>query len=194
MKRLKFGILSVLIGIIIISPSCGGGRGTLALSRGRPLLSNESTKPTVDNGSLPERNALVAQMPALNTIPVGSEFNFVLKGEFRDEVFQGSLRILFDPAVVSPVRVERGSLIPDSAVFFAKLDIPGLIPVAFTRLPGESGISPGSGEILNVRFRLNSSPPPGFRIRLQNEPAYLQLRDKNRGRLSFDLATEVVGG
>jgi len=192
MKRIKFGILFVLIGMLLISPSCGSGRGTPALDRGRPAPSNENPNPAVDDVSLPSRNVIVAQMPLLNAIPVGSEFNFILKGEFRDEVFQGSLRILFDEAVVSPVKVERGGLVPDSAVFFAKLDIPGVIPIAFTRLPGQSGISPGRGELLRVSFRLNSLPPPGFRIRLQNEPAFLQLRDKNRGRLSFDLATEVV--
>ncbi len=193
MKRVKSWILLAIIAVVALFPSCGGGGGgTPSLQRERlsPPSVPQTSSPT--DLALPTRNALIAQMPVLGAIPIGSEFDFILKGEFKDELFQASLRIIYDEAVVKPIRVERGNFIPESAVFFSKMDRPGLIPIAFTRLPGESGLLPGRGELVKVRFRLNSLPPAHFRVRILNEPAFLQLRDKNRGRLSFDLATEVT--
>jgi len=131
-------------------------------------------------------------MPALSALDVGSEFEFVLNGEFRQEVFQGSGRILYDRDFVEPVRVSRGGMIPGEAVFMAKLDADGFVPFAFTPLPGSRSLPAGRGELLRVRFRLLSAPPPSFRIRLLNTAEYLQLRDRSGGRISFDLATEVV--
>lgn len=188
---MRRAILLIISLIVLFSPSCGGGGGVAPLKHEQVQGSPRSYE-IQPNASLPARNRLIARMPVLSHYSSGSEFEFILAGEFKDSLFQMSARILFDENIVSPVSVHRGDLIPGDAVFMAKLDRAGYIPLAFTRLPGQEGVSPGCGELLKVRFRLLSQPQPNFRIRLLNDPAYLQLRDKNRGRLSFDLATEVV--
>jgi len=141
---------------------------------------------------IPTRNALITTMPAVAGMAPGTEFEFTLRGEFCTPLHQASGRIVYDPAVVQPLAVRRGELIPAGAVYLAKLDVTGFVPFAFTALPGDAGIAPGRGELLRVRFRLLAEPPPGFRIRLLNDAAYLQLRTSGGGRLSFDLASEVV--
>lgn len=185
-------IYILVLGAILFSPACGGGgRGFIPRPTHQPEPpSSQQQLPT--EPSIPSRNCLTARMPALSRLEVGSEFEFVLKGEFREEVFQGSGRILYDREFVEPVRVSRGEMIPGDAVFMAKLDADGFVPFAFTPLPGNCGLPAGRGELLKVRFRLLNAPPPSFRIRLLNTPEYLQLRSHSGGRVSFDLAMEVL--
>ncbi len=139
----------------------------------------------------PERNVLTAVMPPLAGLSAGREFEFTLSAQFAEEVKQGSGRILYDSSVAVPVAVEKGGLIPTSFIFFSKLDTQGIVPFAFTSLPNGRGIPSGSGELLRVRFRMLANPPGGFRVRLQNDAEFLQLRSPSGGRLSFDLASEV---
>jgi hypothetical protein len=141
-------------------------------------------------GGKPAINA--GAMPSLAGMSSGSEFEFTLSAQLAEETKQGCGRIIYDPAVATPVSVDKGGLIPSSFVFFNKLDAPGVVPFAFTSLPNERGISPGKGELLRVRFRLLQPPQPGFKIRLLNDGAYLQLRSAAGGRMSFDLASEVL--
>ena len=183
MKRILMWILALCV---LASPSCGGGGARHSINR--PELSTATPQAPAAN---PERNVLTAVMPPLAGLGAGSEFEFTLTAQLAQEVKQGSGRILYDATAAAPVAVEKGALIPGSFVFFSKLDASGVVPFAFTSLPGGRGIAIGSGELLRVRFRMLAAPPSGFRVRLQNDGAYLQLRNNQGGRLSFDLASEV---
>ena len=177
---------------IVALPACGGGGvGFAPRPTPQPQLTPPATLPAPES-SLPSRNRLIATMPPLGRLPPGSEFEFVLRGEFREEVHQGSGRVLYDDRFLEPISVSRGNMIPGDGVFMSKLDEDGFVPFAFTALPDSRGISAGRGELLRVRFRLVAEPPSGLRVQLWNEAAYLQIRDGQRRRLSFDLATEVV--
>ncbi len=188
---MKRHIYVFIILLTLFLHGCGGGGG-VSHSRSDRLGNPQTNTQLPSESPPPQRNRLVTSTPILNKLSPGQEFDFVLRAELKDELFQTSARILYDPSVFSPIRTSKGNLIPEDAVFFAKLDKEGLLPFAITRLPGSEGIRAGTGEILRVRFRLLSTPQANSRIRLQNEPAFLQLRDKSGGRLSFDLATEVV--
>jgi len=183
-------LLWILVACVVAAPGCGGGGRNLT-PRIAPTASGTVETAPPEEGT-PQRNSLTVVTPPLSSLTPGAEFDFILRGAFCEELYQSSGRILYDPAVVEPVRVSRGALMPSGFVFMAKLDEPGLVPYAFTALPGDSGIAPGRGELLRVRFRLLAEPPRGFRLRLLNDAAYLQLRDSRGGRLSFDLASEVV--
>lgn len=183
MKRILMWVLALCV---LASPGCGGGGARRSINN--PELSPIVPQAPAEN---PARNVLTAVMPPLAGLSAGSEFEFTLCAQFAEEVKQGSGRILYDTAVAVPVAVEKGGLIPGSFVFFSKLDAPGVVPFAFTSFPDRRGIAPGTGELLRVRFRMLADPPQGFRIRLQNDGAFLQLRSPQGGRLSFDLASEV---
>ena len=183
MKRILMWVLALCV---LASPGCGGGGARRSINN--PELSPVAPITPAEN---PDRNVLTAVMPPLSGLSAGSEFEFKLTAQFAQEVKQGSGRILYDPMAAVPVSAEKGELVPGSFVFFSKLDAQGVVPFAFTSLPDARGIAPGSGELLRVRFRMLTDPPSGFRIRLQNDGAYLQLRSAQGGRLSFDLASEV---
>jgi hypothetical protein len=184
MKRI---LLWILLLSILTAPGCGGGgRRISQLSPQQPVLQDSIQQST------PERNVLSATMPSLAGMSSGSEFEFTLSAQLAEETKQGCGRIIYDSAVATPVSVEKGGLIPSSFVFFSKMDAPGVVPFAFTSLPDQRGISPGKGELLRVRFRMLQTPPPGFKIRLQNDGAFLQLRSAAGGRMSFDLSSEVL--
>jgi hypothetical protein len=147
-------------------------------------------------------NALSARMPALATFTPGTEFDYVLSARFADELFQGSGRIAYDSAVVRPVEVLRGEMLPPSDIFVARLDAPpvplaggglsNIVPFAFTGLPGSAGSGKCDGELLRVRFRVITAAGEGIAVRLINEPEYLQMRGLQGQRLGFDLNTEEV--
>lgn len=183
MKRILMWILALCV---LASPGCGGGGARRSINN--PELPQPIPQAPAEN---PERNVLTAVMPSLAGLGAGSEFEFTLSAQLAEETRQASGRILYDADVAVPVSVEKGSVIPNSFVFFSKLNAPGIVPFAFTSLPGGRGISPSRGELLRVRFRLLANPPPGFRVRLLNDGAYLQLRGAAGGRMSFDLASEV---
>jgi len=182
--------LWILVACLVAAPGCGGGGRSFTPKVASPTSGMVETVPH-DEG-VPDRNSLTVVTPTLASLTPGTEFDFILRGAFREELYQSSGRILYDPAVVEPVRASRGDLIPSGFVFMVKLDEPGLVPYAFTALPGDRGIAPGRGELLRVQFRLLAEPPRDFRLRLLNDAAYLQLRDSRGGRLSFDLASEVM--
>jgi len=178
---------------------CGGGSS--------PTVQQPQDAAAPDDSAgqgAPERNVLTTNMPALGTLSAGAQFDFVIRGEFVDELFQGSGRVLYDPSLVEPLKAERGAFIPSSNVFMARCNLAagtlaspepqlsGVIPFAFTGLPGERGHTAGRGELLRVRFRLLARPQAGAAVHLQNDMEYLQLRDAQGRRLSFDFASEEV--
>lgn len=185
MKRIIWWVLALAI---FLSPGCGGGSGARRSNNDlRPL----PQQPQQD-AAAPERNVLTATTCSLSGLGAGDEFIFTLKAQLSEETKQACGRILFDQSIAAPAAVEKGGLIPTSFIFFSKLDVPGIVPFAFTALPEGRGIAPASGELLRVRFRLIANPPPGFRVRLQNDGSFLQLRDRGGGRMSFDIESEVL--
>lgn len=184
-------VLAVLLAIFMLNalPGCGGGGGRQLM----PPVDNTTpeVQPAVEDGA-PTRNALVATMPALSSLAPGAEFDYVLSVELAEELYQLSARIAFDPAVVRPVDVEHGALLPADAVVMSRLGEEEIVPFAFTALPGRVGIQPGRGELVRVRFRLTGDPHGARAVWLVNEAEFLQLRDRIGRRLSFDLANEEV--
>jgi hypothetical protein len=180
--------------------ACGGGGTYLPpadtnLDVGTPQLPGEDTT-VPDEGALPEAepaNRLVLTLPGLAGLAPGTEFDAVLSGEFVEEVYQGSCRLSYDPAVYEPVSAEVGGLVLADMVTLADTAQDGFVPFAFTALPGGASIPPGSGGLLTVRFRLLGQPGAGARIRLLNEPEFLQLRDRNSRRLRFNLESVMEG-
>ncbi len=189
-SRLCFIFVFVVLVVVLSFTSCGGGNRRPVIEVGIP---QPEPAQSVEDTSSPERTALISITPPIHNVSVGGEFEFVLMGEFSESIHQASGRIVYESSYVEPVEVKRGELIPDDAIFVAKLDAGSVIPFAFTVLPGGKDIQPGSGELLRVKFRLVKRPPSGFRIRLMNNPAFLQLRDMRGKRVPFDLKTEVVG-
>lgn len=190
-RRISFAAVSaILLATLILNalPGCGGGA-----SRGL-VPPVDTAAPAVESAAdqgEPTRNRLVATMPSLSRLAVGAEFDYVLSVELAEELYQLSARIGFDPAVVQPVDVEYGALLPPDAVVLSRTGEAEIVPFAFTALPGRTGIQPGRGELLRVRFRLATEPAGGRAIWLVNEAEFLQLRDRIGRRLSFDLAREV---
>lgn len=180
--------------------ACGGGGTYLPPAdtnpdQGTPQLPGEDA-PAPDEGALPETqaaNRLVLSAPGLAGLASGAEFDAVLSGEFVEDVYQGSCRLSFDPALLEPVSAEVGGLVLADMVTLADTAQNGFVPFAFTALPGGASIPPGSGELLTVRFRLLGQPGGGARIRLINEPEFLQLRDRNSRRLRFNLESVAEG-
>lgn len=192
MRRLILGTLALLV---LCAPGCGG----------QGHSNSTVNDPAAPETAAPlEHNRLTLSLPALGTLAAGAEFDAVLEGAFTEELFQGSGRLIYDSSVLQPVASQRGAFIPAGDIFVARDNIApgtlpgegsldGVIPFAFTGRPGESGIAPGSGELLRVRFKLLAPAAGATRLRLMNNAEYLQLRDNTGRRLAFDLATEEVG-
>ncbi|MBN2081562.1 hypothetical protein JW859_05060 [bacterium] len=166
--------------------SCGGGG-----SSNLPAPVDESLITTPAADATIERNRLVTSMPALGRLASGTEFDYVISAELTEELYQCSLRVEYDPAVVEPVDSTFGDAVPAGMVRMARLSSDGLVPCALTALPGGTGIAAGTGELIRIRFRLRGTPD-GRAVRLVNDAGFLQLRDRSGQRLSFDLATEEV--
>jgi hypothetical protein len=159
--------------------------------------------PAADTGAAPAagRNTLRAVMPALGKLAIGTEFDYVLCADMVDALYQGSGRVLYDSRILQPLAAAWGPLAPPAGVRVAKLDatagatsaggLNAAVPFAFTALPGQSAAAPGQGEILRLRFKLIGAVRDGVAIRLQNDPALLQLRDSQGQRLSFNLCEEA---
>jgi len=179
-------VILLIAGIAAGLLGCGGGGNNLPTPAAEESL---SVDPITDVAI--ERNRLVASMPALGRLASGSEFDFVISAELAEELYQCSLRVAYDPAVVQPVDAAFGNDVPGGMVRLARLDTDGLVPCALTALPGETGIAAGDRELLRIRFRLTGTPE-GRAVRLVNDTGFLQLRSRDGRRLSFDLATEEV--
>lgn len=161
--------------------------------------------PSSDDTGAASRNLLSTSMPALAGLGTGAEFEFVISVKCTDPLYQGSGRVLYDPAVMQPVAAIRGSAIPARFLFSAKLDaataasdgrsgLPpqaGVVPYAFTGLPDAPG-RVANGELCRLRFRLLRAAGPDNAVRLLNNASYLQLRGPGGNRLAFDLHAEVA--
>jgi len=181
------GTLRALVLLGLLAGCGGGGQQVTPLMDSTPV---ELAAPASEGA--PERNRLTASMPALSSLAAGAEFDFLLSVELAEELYQCSARIGYDPAVVQPVAAEYGALIPSDAVRLPWAEAEGVVPLAFTALPGRSGIQSGRGELWRVTFRLTGAPGGDRAVWLVNEAEFLQLRDRVGRRLSFDLASEEV--
>jgi hypothetical protein len=181
--------------------SCGSGSSALPIApQADPQQAPGAAAPNAPIQS--PRNSLNVRMPVLTALNPGAEFDVILSAQFQTELYQGCGRLAYDSKVVRPVSAQRGA-IPTNNVFVAKLNAPpvasvtaggldGVVPFAFTGLPGTAGFGSGPGELLRVRFKLLTAPGARYPISLLNVPEYLQLRGTQGQRLSFDLDTEVA--
>jgi hypothetical protein len=192
-------VLSVCVLLALIG--CSGGSSALSIApKTNPQQTPDATSP--DAVVQTARNALNVRLPELSRLAVGAQFDVILSAQFKTGLFQGSGRLAYDSRVVQPVSAIRGALLNDN-LFVAKLDthpanstaaggLDGVVPFAFTGLPGSPGFTPDSAELLRVRFKLLAVPAASYPVALINDPQYLQLRNPQGQRLSFDLNTEVV--
>ena len=195
-------ILAAVTAIILIFNSCGSNRSIPSLTNTPTQDNQQITTPPPGNPQadteqpLPvtrqPRNMLILDSAAIGRLKPGDEFDVVVKGRFIDEVYQGSARIAFDQELMRPVEAKRGSMLLSDMIHIAGINQPQHVPFSFTALPGNAGIAPGEGELLRIRFRLTGTPGPGKHIWLINEAEFLQLRDRQGQRLSFDLETREV--
>lgn len=200
-SQMLLRIVAVMICLLLLA--CGGGGvqlNSLPQASGdhaspateipvtdQPVLVNE-TDPGAE--TLPA-NKLVLSAPDISQLSVGDEFSVSLAGAFSDEVYQGSMRLLFDPAYFKPVSANPGSMLLSDMVRLTGLDQSGFVPFAFTGLPGHNAIPAGTGELLRVRFRILQAGAAQHRIALQNDTEFLQLRDRQSRRLPFDLESSA---
>lgn len=181
------GTLRALVLLGLLAGCGGGGQQVTPFMDSTPV---ELAAPASEEA--PERNRLVASMPALGSLAAGSEFDYLVSVELAEELYQCSARVGYDPAVVQPLAAEYGALIPSDAVRLPWAEAEGVVPLAFTALPGRAGIQSGRGELLRVTFRLTGVPSGNRAVWLVNEAEFLQLRGRAGRRLSFDLANEEV--
>ncbi len=192
-NRCLMALLVSLAAVLLACPGCGGKANTPAVNPD----DNTPEQPGTGN-----RNVLQIDMPPVEGLAAGAEFDYSIAAEFTDPLFQGCGRIVYDAAVMQPVAVTRGAAIPQDYIFVARLDAPPMagtggasqafVPFAFTGLPGgpASGVS---GELLRLKFRLLTAAPASCNVALLNTSQYLQLRSPKATRLPFDLEVEVAG-
>jgi hypothetical protein len=198
MRFFLFAGLCILLGVLALSGCGPRSGGPAAIST--PTAATDTPAPSTDDGTA-QRNVLSAHLPALSKLGIGSEFDYVLSATMVNALYQGSGRVLYDASVVRPVSAQWGALTPGNGVRAAKLDsavavkaqdgLDSCVPYAFTALPGQAAMPAGQGELLRVRFKLIAPLGSSIPVRLLNDPAYLQLRDAQGQRLSFDLNEEV---
>lgn len=192
-----------LVLLVVLSPGCGG-----KTAQPTPISPSTPGAQTPSDGSTGQssRNLLSTSMPELVGLSAGAEFDFTISLSCTDPLYQGSGRVLYDPTLLRPVAAVRGAALPADFLFSAKLDaapvasagapglppVAGVVPYAFTGLPGAPGQMASTGELCRVRFRLLLQASPGCTVRLLNNADYLQLRGLAGNRLAFDLHAEVV--
>lgn len=197
-------IVSILACVLLAAAiSCSGSARQLGASTGAGKQQPAAPVVEVPGSAEEVRSTLSTSLPSLAGLKVGTEFEFVLRANLTEPVFQGSARVLFDPRVVQPVSAAQGQLLPAGELVVLRHDaapgtlrlspvdrpygFDGCVPFAFTGRPGGVSLTPGGGELLRIRFRLLTADPEGIPVRLQNDPQYLQLRDSRGQRVPFDL-------
>jgi hypothetical protein len=202
--RVKIWRLLPLALTLLLAAAIGCGEKAALTAPPSPTPPGTELPSGNDAGQL-NRNLLSTSMPALAGLSTGAEFEFVISVKCTDPLYQGSGRVLYDPAVMQPVAAMRGSAIPAGFLFSAKLDaatvasnglsglppVAGMVPYAFTGLPDAPG-RVASGELCRVRLRLLRPAGPDSAVRLLNNASYLQLRGPAGNRLAFDLHAEVA--
>ena len=191
--------LGVALAVLVLLNACGGGG--ISLSPGRSngyqdagvISAPESPDEAADTppATATARTTLTLAMPALGQMGPGGSFDVTLSASVVGELYQGSMRIGFDPAVVQPVSSRTGGLVPSHMVRLTGLDQPDHVPFAFTALPGGTGITDTSGELVTVTFRLLAPVTDGSPLWLVNDASYLQLRDRNGQRIGYNLRTSA---
>jgi hypothetical protein len=147
-------------------------------------------EPAVDAESI---NRVILEVPALDRLGPGDEFSAVISGEFGQEVHQGVLRLLYDMEAMTPLEIVPGKQLPQDMIRIGDLSHSGILPLAFTALPGARNIAPGSAELYRVRFRLLKDGAEAGRIRFRSDPEFLQLRNRDGEHIRFDVATRAGG-
>jgi hypothetical protein len=151
--------LVVLASSLLFSQGCGGGGGS---------TSDESPAPGTDKINL---------SLAVNESDAGPVAVISAEGS---NIYQCSLRLKFDPAIVKPVSVEKGDLFQGDNFFFAPTDKEGFVPVGATlRWKGQESRS--SGTVATIRFERLTDGEPQFRI--LDDAAYLIVKDDAETRL-----------
>lgn len=207
-SRRALGGLPLVILTLALTSCFGGGTSAPADSQSaqQPAAQTPPAAPAADA----PRNSLTVRLPAVEKLGVGAEFDYVLGAQCADGLFQGSARVLYDSRVLKPLRAERGGLIPGGAAFIAgsdtapgTLEVPaaeaaagydGVVPFAFTQLPGDRVLDSQPGELLRLRFRIVGNAQPGVApVKLLNDPNFLQLRNSVGQRLQFSIDTREGG-
>lgn len=113
------------------------------------------------------------------------KMSVALQARSMQSIFQLSTRIHFDPLALKPVKIERGGLVGQQAVFFALDNQPGFIPLAFTYHQGDS-LPPGIGTIAQFEFEvLDASRPAKLRFSVNED--YLIARDERGNNVPVQL-------
>ena len=192
-RRCFLTVLLCFIAILLICLGCGGNSSV-------PSVDPNDQHPTPQASG---HNTLATHMPPLTGLGAGAEFEYSINANFKDALYQGCGRIVYDASVMQPVAATRGAAIPAADVFVAKLDaapqvLPGgtaaqsFVPFAFTGLPDNPKHNGISGELIKVKFRLLKDPPADCHVALLNDQQFLQLRSPQATRLPFDMQVEVT--
>jgi hypothetical protein len=193
-RRCVVTVLLCFIAVLLICPGCGGNSSVPSADH-----NGQTPAPPATSG----HNTLATHMPPLTGLAAGAEFEYSVNANFKDALYQGCGRIVYDASVMQPIAATRGAAIPAADIFVAKLDAPSqvlpgsttaqsFVPFAFTGLP-DNAAHPGiSGELIKVKFRLLKDPPADCHISLLNDQQFLQLRSPQATRLPFDMQLEVT--
>lgn len=194
-------LLQLLSAALLVCTGCGGTGTGAAHPPQRPDAGPAPASPVTRIEA--QRNTLQLKLPAWSRLAAGAEFEVTLSVSSVDELYQGSGRLAYATSLVQPVACSRGALLPAQNILSVKLDVApgaatglagmdGIVPFAFSGMPGVPGCGRGAGELLRLRFKLLAQPGTRMPVQLVNSPEYLQLRGTTGQRLSFDLSTEVV--
>jgi hypothetical protein len=194
LRRCFITVLLCFAAVLLVCPGCGGNSSV-------PAVDPNDGTPTPPEAS--GHNTLAMHMPPLTGLAAGAEFEYTVNAEFKDALYQGCGRILYDASVMQPIEATRGAAIPAGDIFVAKLDAPpqafsgstslqAFVPFAFTGLPDDKTPTAISGELIKIKFRLLQTPPADCHISLLNDSQYLQLRSPQANRLPFDMQVEVT--
>lgn len=193
-RRCIVTVLLCFIAVLLICLGCGGNSSVPGSDP-----NHQTPNPPATSG----HNTLSTHMPPLAGLAAGAEFEYSVRADFKDALYQGCGRIVYDASVMQPVAAARGAAIPAADIFVAKLDAPpqvlagsttaqAFVPFAFTGLPDSPKNSGISGELVKVKFRLLKAPPADCHISLLNDQQFLQLRSPQATRLPFDMQVEVT--
>lgn len=187
---------SALLLAILGLTACGGNsqRGPGTGNTGNPPGGSATDETPAPDAA---RNVLRLSSPALATLAAGGEFEVALSADTVEPLYQASARLLFDPAQLEPLSATTGDFGTQSVSLaradrLLRMDGRGYVPFSFTGLPGSGGLAPARHELLRVRFRVLAPLTANGGLRLNSDPAYLQLRAPDGRRLSFDLSEEVA--
>lgn len=201
MRRNRLAVATLWIMLLLTAAffiACGGSGVSLPGNEPAPAAMPDSQDNQIPElpptGEQLEENAgsrVVLEVPSLTGLSAGDEFTARISIDAEQEIHQGVLRLLFEAGAIDTIQVMPGERMPADMVRIATLGQPGVLPLAFTALPDARNISPGSGTLLEVRFRLNTTGEQAGRIRFAGEREFLQLRDRDGQHVDFSVETSA---